>query len=102
MELRLQKNQFKLPPDLARHQKSTISPSDCIKSEFDTESCTPKHSLRLKSDIRRHINFATERNRACGQTALRAGCRDALGTENIQHGALWCLPARTLRDRLTQ
>ena len=24
-ELRLQKNQFKLPPDLARHEKSTIS-----------------------------------------------------------------------------
>ena len=41
-------------------------------------------------------------NRACALTGLCAGSPGALGLQNIQHGAIWCLPARALRDRLTQ
>jgi hypothetical protein len=55
--------------------------------------------------------FAKERNRASAQwvsrsssnqTALCAGCAVASDIENIQHGAIWYLLARTLRDRFTQ
>jgi hypothetical protein len=35
-------------------------------------------------------------------TALSAGCPEALDIENIQHGAIWYLPAGTLRHSLTQ